>query len=339
MKRHIIIVLILIGLVQYAKPQVRLSHTTPVDEIPVEETATLAGLTTQLGYVCEGWYGLDFPGLIELVKRLHAPRWMFHKAVRGVWKEFQANPPPDTASPNDLRVYINKEIRLLELLATCADRYDRALFKTMYRDADIPKELRYWAYFAHLFSATETELPDIIRTVTSQPDFSQDDRRRMYQMIDFAYSFASPVRRAVFKENFLSAVRQEKSAANFFDCDCLLKVFDSDYARSDARKQTIAYFRTLIDPQDKYKDAYASYLDVALNECTNLAVAVKKPYSVSYPPFVSYEESILGEKPNPYRSAIRIAVGSVCVIGLFAGMWVWMRRKRMGRSDPFPHFE
>ena len=343
MKRHIIMGLILIGLVQHAKPQVRLSHTTPVDEIPVEETATLAGLTTQLGYVCEGCYGLDFPGLIELVKRLHAPRWMFRKAVKHIWSEISKRISEKDTSNEEMRRCLIRQLNGIQLLTLCADQSDRALFKTMCLDDKLNEQVREWAFFAWIFSASDEDLSSALLDVpVCRECFTVSLRLKLYKQIALAYSLASLERKTRFAEPFHLIVRQETDIRAWFHCDELMKVFDPGYAKSDERLRDIHRFLSLPDLGDGHKNYWLSGIDSALDECTNHNVTVKRLLFVpidAYPPFVSYEESILGEKPNPYRTAIRIAAGSVCVIGLFAGMWVWMRRKRMGRSDPFPHFE
>ena len=324
--REIILVYLIAVVSVFAETKVRFTHYTDVDEIMIDEHPTVKSVTRQVRMVAEGVYALPFPWKIDFLKRQHVPRRILHRAVLRVWRDMQKETPVDME-----RVHIARKNELLELLAVCAGEKDKAMFQDIYMDRENPAELRYEAYFAHLFSASDHELPLILSVITNRVCFLPKDRGRMYKALGMAYSFSSEERRKGFAEPFRRVAWSEDDIWYYPECDNLMKAFDPDYARSLDRIKLIEHFLSQFHVGSDHPDRLLP-LSKALDECTNQTVKVEAPWFVfldAYSPFVSYEESILGEKPNPYRSAIRIAAGSVCVIGLLAGIWVWIRRKRM----------
>ena len=318
---------------------------TAVEDVPVDEHPTVDRLAAHFTVICRGGsegYGWGFCQTVEYLKRQRPPRRMFHRAMRCVVERCEKDWLSGGASQTETDKNARRIGRALRVLAVCADSKDRRLFRKCYMNPVNLEYLRASAFFAHLVSVPDDDIPFVIKTVSNPALFSWEDRAWMYKEIGAAYSFAPPDRRSLYAAPFRDVAWKESHIYNFIKCDNLMKAFDPEYAKSEERIRLIDHFRTSPQQEGVNREGWLPTLDKALDECTNQTVKVEAPWFVfldAYPPFVSYEESILGEKPNPYRTAIRIAAGSVCVIGLFAGMWVWMRRKRMGRSDPFPHFE
>ncbi|MBP5226690.1 MAG: hypothetical protein J6336_04835 [Kiritimatiellae bacterium] len=286
---------------------------TPVEAVPIEEHPTVDSLVERLteGQALFKW---GFPQFIEFLKRQRPTRRMFHRAIWRVIKNYETNQPTESAPQWVINRYAIDMGGALTLLALCADIRDRDLFRNIYMDTNKPLKLRTQAYFAHLVSAPDPEFPTVIEALMDQSRFSWEDRMWMYHEIGHAFSFASFSRRNIYAGPFRHIVWRENHIYNFLECDHLMKAFDPCYAKSGERVWLIDKFRNAPQEDGVDREGWLPTLDKALDESTNLTAEMKAPYFVqldTYPPFISYEESILGKKPNPHRALLWVGGGVV----------------------------
>ena len=325
MRIIIIITVMMIAIASTAETKLRFSHITPAEEIPIDEELTVDSLTAKFDYICRIGYGQGFPGYILFLKRQAPPKRMFHRAMLRVLKRVEMAPSDPDPTAGDIRKHVWSYGLTLELLATCADRRDRRMFHNLLADNKKHEDVRKCAYFAYLFSASDEELPSVIGMAADHEHLSVFERNRFYHQIAFAYSFASPKRRTLFAEPFRDVVKRENDIRAWDYCDDLMKAFDPSYAKSEERLHTLNRFLALSDLGDGYRDYWLEGIDKAFNECTNSTAQIAASHFVlldAYPTFISYEESILGKKPNPHRALMWTGIGAVlaaaCAVAAYA---------------------
>ena len=178
---------------------------------------------------------------------------------------------------------------------------DYAKFKLLYIDTAQSDDMRFQAFFAHLFSVGADGVEQVVGQLSEHSVFPYSLRKSLFQGICLVYQWSVPDKRKAIAAAFKNVVKYEGGDKwMFLNCDDMLKFFYGDYARSEFRRDFIRQFlKTPFNENESRR--LKPYFEQAIAECTNPKVNIKPSLEKDYhyPPYVSYEETILAGKGIP----------------------------------------
>ncbi|MBQ9430654.1 MAG: hypothetical protein IJU44_03795 [Kiritimatiellae bacterium] len=191
---------------------------------------------------------------------------------------------------------------MLNILASCAVPSDWTIFESMYLNHSEDKNVRFNAFFAHLFSTNADNVESVIMRLSNHEVFPISLRQYLYSSgICLVYQWSVPDKRKAIAAAFKNVIKYEGDDKwMFLICDDMLKFLYEDYARSEYRRDFIGQFLKTPFNENESK-RLKPYFEQAIAECTNPKVKVKPSLEKDYlyPPYISYEETILAGKGIP----------------------------------------
>ncbi|MBQ9430653.1 MAG: hypothetical protein IJU44_03790 [Kiritimatiellae bacterium] len=185
----------------------------------------------------------------------------------------------------------------IDYLALCSDETDCKKLEKIYRNNKCNDNSRIDAFFAHLFSVGEDDAEQVVDQLSDYEVFPRQLRLAFYNSgVRLAYEWATPQKKAAIASAFKRVIAGENDYRMFITCDSLMKSFFKDYAKSRFRLEFIQQFDPPAD-----NEALRQALNRAIAECTNPKVKVEPPVITihNYPPYISYEETVLAGKGIP----------------------------------------